>query len=214
MKLRYYLRGLGIGIFVTALIMGLNSEAGTPLTDAEIRAKALELGMVEEASRTLSDTGGREVTAPSPAPSPSQSPVPSTSPSPDASASESPDPSASPSPVPSPSQSPVPTSAAPGPVNTEEPAVSPEAQGTEPSGAVPSSASPSGSESGTVTIRVVRGDSSYTVSRRLEEAGLVEDAREFDDYLVENGYSKTVRTGDYQIPYGATWEEIAGTIAR
>ena len=198
MKLRYYLRGLGIGIFVTALIMGLNSEAGTPLTDAEIRAKALELGMVEEASRTLSDTGGREVTAPSPAPSPSQSPVPSTSPSP----------------VPSPSQSPVPTSAAPGPVNTEEPAVSPEAQGTEPSGAVPSSASPSGSESGTVTIRVVRGDSSYTVSRRLEEAGLVEDAREFDDYLVENGYSKTVRTGDYQIPYGATWEEIAGTIAR
>ena len=64
-----------------------------------------------------------------------------------------------------------------------------------------------------VTILIVRGDSSYTVSRRLEEAGLIESARDYDTYLVNNGYSKTIRTGTYQIPVNATWEEIAKIIA-
>ena len=45
MKLKYYLRGLGIGILVTALIMG--ATGGKKLTEDEIRAKALQLGMVE-----------------------------------------------------------------------------------------------------------------------------------------------------------------------
>ena len=47
MKLRYYLRGLGIGIIVTAIIMSFTRQP-EKLTDAQIKMRALELGMVEE----------------------------------------------------------------------------------------------------------------------------------------------------------------------
>lgn len=57
MKLKYYLRGLGIGIVVTALIMGLSTGNTVPMTDAEIKAKAAMLGMVESDSLRLSDRG-------------------------------------------------------------------------------------------------------------------------------------------------------------
>ena len=48
MKLKYYLRGLGIGIAITALIMGISLGGKESLSDAEIKEKALQLGMVEE----------------------------------------------------------------------------------------------------------------------------------------------------------------------
>ena len=47
MKLKYYLRGLGIGIVVTVIIMSVIKKPET-LTDAQIKMRALELGMVEE----------------------------------------------------------------------------------------------------------------------------------------------------------------------
>ena len=47
MKLKYYLRGLGIGIVVTAIIMSITNKP-EEMTDAEIKMRALELGMVEE----------------------------------------------------------------------------------------------------------------------------------------------------------------------
>ncbi|MDE7353746.1 MAG: hypothetical protein K2O06_11965, partial [Acetatifactor sp.] len=56
MKLQYYLRGLGIGIIVTALVMGITKDRNEPLTDAEIRAMALEIGMVDSNSLKLTDT--------------------------------------------------------------------------------------------------------------------------------------------------------------
>lgn len=55
MKLKYYLRGLGIGILMTALIMGVTNRKQLPLTDAEIKAKAATLGMIESDSLTLLD---------------------------------------------------------------------------------------------------------------------------------------------------------------
>jgi len=52
MKLKYYLRGLGIGMVVTALLMGFTTK-GKEMSDEEIKARAMELGMVEQ--RTLAD---------------------------------------------------------------------------------------------------------------------------------------------------------------
>ena len=52
MNLKYYLRGLGIGIFVTAIIMGIVSGK-KQMTDEEVKLRARELGMVE--STLLSD---------------------------------------------------------------------------------------------------------------------------------------------------------------
>ena len=55
-----YLRGLGLGMIVTALVLsfGIKSENKT-MTDAEVRARAKELGMVEE-SEKLKDAVSKE----------------------------------------------------------------------------------------------------------------------------------------------------------
>ena len=46
MKLRYYLRGLGIGMIVTALLMGFATSDLRAMTDEEIIQRATQLGMV------------------------------------------------------------------------------------------------------------------------------------------------------------------------
>ena len=58
MKLKYYLRGLGIGMIVTALILGISFShrqgQGTQiLTDDQIRERAEQLGMVDSSELTL-----------------------------------------------------------------------------------------------------------------------------------------------------------------
>lgn len=55
MNLKYYLRGLGIGVIVTAVIMLILSKQNTnTLTDEEIKQKAKALGMIEQ-NGTLSE---------------------------------------------------------------------------------------------------------------------------------------------------------------
>ncbi len=190
MKRRYYLkgfvRGVGLGMILTALIMGLTMDAGKPMTDAEVRAKALQLGMVDPGSLSLSNVG-------------------TSSGGGDSDSFAALDASPSPSPAGTGTETPQPSEDA----GTETPRT-PEDAGTEtaqpPEDAETETAQPS--DVGTVRIVIVRGDNSYTVSRRLQEAGLVENAREFDAYLVDNGYSKSIRTGTYDIPLGADWEDI------
>lgn len=55
MKLKYYLRTLGIGIVVTALLMGISINKQNKITDEEIRERAKQLGMVEADAYVLSD---------------------------------------------------------------------------------------------------------------------------------------------------------------
>ena len=60
MKLKYYLRGIGIGIVVTAVIMGV--ALGNPtggISDAEVRARAEKLGMSDD-TRVLSENEEKE----------------------------------------------------------------------------------------------------------------------------------------------------------
>lgn len=52
------------------------------------------------------------------------------------------------------------------------------------------------------------------MSVKLQEAGLVSSASEFDRYLYQNGYDKRIRTGVFEIPAGADAEEIAKIITR
>ncbi|MCR4785913.1 MAG: hypothetical protein K5847_04575 [Lachnospiraceae bacterium] len=63
----------------------------------------------------------------------------------------------------------------------------------------------------TVTITVSSGDSSVSVANKMVQAGLVTDARQFDSYLVLNGFDRRLVVGSHPIPKGATPEEM-GTI--
>lgn len=63
----------------------------------------------------------------------------------------------------------------------------------------------------TVTITVSSGDSSVSVANKMVQAGLVTDAKQFDSYLVLNGFDRRLVVGSHTIPKGATPEEM-GTI--
>ncbi|MDR2547130.1 MAG: hypothetical protein LBC96_06415 [Lachnospiraceae bacterium] len=61
----------------------------------------------------------------------------------------------------------------------------------------------------TVIITVNSGDDSFRVSRRLEEAGLVESATAYNNYLMDNGYSRSIRVGRHEVPLDADYAVIA-----
>lgn len=64
-----------------------------------------------------------------------------------------------------------------------------------------------------VEIRIVKGDDSGTVARKLQVAGLVENASEYDAYLMQHGYDKKISVGTVEIAKGSTWLEIAEKIS-
>ena len=65
-----------------------------------------------------------------------------------------------------------------------------------------------------ILIQVVSGDTSFSVSKKLEEAGLITSADEFDRYLCENGYDRRINVGEFRILQGTDMVQIARKIAR
>ncbi len=61
----------------------------------------------------------------------------------------------------------------------------------------------------TVTIEILRGDDSGTVARKLYNAGLVESAAEYDAFLMQHGYDKRLSTGTKIIDASDSWLDIA-----
>jgi len=188
-------------MIVTAVIMGVALKDGQPLSDAEIRSRARELGMVEEDSLRLSDMqGSSEPETPEEGSSGSSSLV----------GTSTPEPAGEPG-----------GTASPKPAGESAGTASPEPAGTaspEPAGESEGTPTPSPLETGDgqtfVTLVIRSGDSSYTVSKQLAEAGIIEDAGAFDEYLVDNGYSRKISTGTYEIPAGADMEDIAKIITK
>lgn len=66
----------------------------------------------------------------------------------------------------------------------------------------------------TVTIVISQGDDSGTVARKLHSAGIVDNAAEFDAFLIQHGYDKKMRAGTKSISKDASWQEIADRLAR
>ncbi|MED9902649.1 MAG: hypothetical protein UFG06_00535 [Lachnospiraceae bacterium] len=196
MKLKYYLRGLGIGILVTAVIMGIASGK-RQMTDEEVRARAKELGMVEStvlshiADMTQPDDTepeNKEVDESEPAPMPEES-EPEDTPEEGGAADTQEE------------------SEAADALEESEPAPMPEESEPED---MPKENDPA--ESTPVVIVIKSGQSSVSVSKMLAEAGLVKDATAYDKYLCENGYDKKIQTGTYELTAGASEEEIARII--
>lgn len=210
MKRKYYLRGLGTGILVTALILIIASGQKETMTDEEVKARAKELGMVESTllSELANQTPAAEPeTMADPAataePETTEEATPEPAAEPETTAEPTPEPTAEPEataePAPEPTVEPE-TTAEP----TPEPTVEPEAT------AEPTTEPATEQESILITIR--SGESSVSVSKTLEEAGLVASAQAYDRYLCENGYDKKIRSGEHRIPVGADDAEIAAII--
>lgn len=210
MKRKYYLRGLGTGILVTALILIIASGQKETMTDEEVKARAKELGMVE--STLLSDLANQ-----TPAAEPETMAGPAATAEPETTEEAMPEPAAEPETVekatPEPAAELETTEEA-----TPEPAAEPEttAEPTpEPTAEPEATAEPTtdpATEQESILITIRSGESSVSVSKTLEEAGLVASAQEYDRYLCENGYDKKIRSGEHRIPLGADDAEIAAII--
>ena len=237
MNLKYYLRGLGVGIVVTSLILGigLGSRKET-LSNEEIKERARELGMVEE-SITVAEAAAQKEEEAQEA---EVAPVPEENAESDAEPIVSAEPEVSSEPA-------VSTGAAPGvsiePEVSSEPAVStgaaPEASekpnvsaasepaastapeaGATPEAGVKPVADEAEEDNGTapekeiVDITINPGEGSYVISQKLEQSGLIDDAAEYDAYLCDNGFHTKLRAGVHKIPMGSTREEIAKLLCR
>ncbi len=64
----------------------------------------------------------------------------------------------------------------------------------------------------TVTFVITSGMISNTAASILEELGVVESGYDFNMYLYNNGYESKLRVGTYEIPKGASYEEITRII--
>ncbi len=222
MKLQYYLRGLGIGIVVTALIMGLTGREPLPLTDAEIKAKAAELGMVEPGAVRLP----AQTDEPDSDEEPSQVSGEEEPASPQALGSEEPDITSTIVPTgesgefltasgeENPGEGREGSSEAESGDGEEPPEAGEPSDDADTNTASEIEDTPAAGEEETVSVTIRAGTGSAAVCKQLEEAGLIENAHSFDRYLIDNGYSKKISIDSFEIPVGATEDEIAKIITK
>lgn len=211
MKLRYYLRGLAAGLLIATIILSIANAGNRPLSDAQIRQRALELGMIEGDSMKLSSLQDVENTD-------SSGTYPESSP--ESSAKETFQ-SESSVPESSGSEKPVSESSVPESTVVESSSSGTSAPETFESADSGSESLPPVSGAGSepvdiqpISFQIKNGASSYSVSKELAALGLVEDASVFDNFLCNNGYSKRIHAGTYEIYPGTSEEDIAKLIAR
>lgn len=231
MELKYYLRGLGLGILVTAIIMSIAASKKRAMTDDEIIARAKQLGMIEDSvlteinakeDMTEEDTTEEDITG---ADILSEDQDGKPGPDTDIDAGEK--------------TADVEVASRDTEIedtdsqdnNTEE-AVPESNEDVEP--VVPESNEDVGpvvpetdedTEStrpepettdrairGSAVITIGKGDGSYTVSKKLEEAGVIPSAGDYDTFLCANGFDKRIRSGTFTIPADASDEQIARII--
>ena len=237
MERRYYLRGLGVGIAVTAVIMGVMTSRDAKMTDREVIARAKELGMVESTvllDETDEASNGEEG-ADADNETEEEAGAAGEDPAgdgtvPDAGeeaggkdANEAVDVTGTGA---EDDRSGSEAGDMPENEDTGEPDMDDaDRQTAADGGQEPESAEEDAGQEDKVTseeekkalitsaavkkITVNSGDGSHTVAQKLADAGVIISAQSFDDYLCRYGYDKKLRTGTFSIPADASDEQIA-----
>ena len=206
MKLKYYLRGLGIGIAVTALLMGYSNKNRAAEPKAEVATE-------ETAGDLLADRNGEATTEEVI----EQSTVENVTVETDSAETSEEEISqqGTASELESSTQEAETITETESVTETETESV----QAEETTDKTEQTQSSTEADAGnalpqtTIEINIVRGDDSGTVARKLQNAGMVESATEYDAYLMQHGYDKKIRVGKVEIPVDATWQEIAEYIS-
>lgn len=206
MKLKYYLRGLGIGIVVTALLMGYSNKNRAAEPKAEVSTE-------ETAGDLLADRNGEATTEEVI----EQSTVENVTVETDSAETSEEETSQEET------ASELESSTREAETITETESVTEteteSVQAEETTDKKEQTQSSTEADAGnalpqtTIEINIVRGDDSGTVARKLQNAGMVESATEYDAYLMQHGYDKKIRVGKVEIPVDATWQEIAEYIS-
>lgn len=237
MKLKYYMRGLGIGILVTTLVLSLASKK-EKLSDKEIISKAIELGMVmkddndDQLKEVLENSLDKE--------EPEKDLLEDTEHEPsdelnDEVYDESED-----------DLNNEPDDELVDEVNNgsdddlnneldDEDALEPTIEET-PSNDDGEASEPNDEDSGAevlepsnddeeldnqeptnvdqVTFTILKGMSSRQISELLVEKGLIDDAIDFDYYIMRLGKTRELRAGTYTLPKDSSYQEILDAIIK
>lgn len=175
MKLKYYLRGLGIGILVKAAILTIVYHTKGSMSDSQIMKRAAQLGMVmasteddtlfaqtTQVDTTIEETGTISVEE---------------------------------------TTTVVETTEAVTEASTEKPTEAPTEVPTEPAAAE-------------AVLTISPGMYSESVSAELVRLGIITNQKEFNSYLVNNGYAECIQTGDFKIKADMSYDEIARIITK
>lgn len=69
-------------------------------------------------------------------------------------------------------------------------------------------------DAGTVVIEIKRGMHSEEVATLLKNYGVIEDNKDFNQYLIKKGYASVINYGVYTFPLDASYEQITDLIIK
>lgn len=185
MRLKYYLRGLGLGIIFAVIIMMIGfHDNKQSMSDTEIIEKAKTLGMVEakNISGTVADEYNSEKTDSSAANSDASSQKAETEQDSQMQDSQT-------------AQEDTQQEATQ--QEATQPAADAKQETVEPQDAVT-----------TYTISVTSQDTCRTIAEKLKALNLVDDAEQFRIYMGQKGADHFIADGEHVIPQGASYDDI------
>lgn len=189
MKLKYYLRGCGVGILITVVIFMVAIKAkGGIMTDQKVMRRASELGMVmaENEQNVINMPSTVETQMHSDTQNALQTQT-------------------------------IPETQETGQITSEkkETGTSSKTPQAEEQKKPQEDKKEEGKESKKeIIISVNKGEVCRDVAERLYEEGLVEDSEEFRVYMGENGYAKNLCVGEFSLKKGMTYKEIAEVLTQ
>lgn len=185
MRLKYYLRGLGLGIIFAVIIMMIGFHGNKQsMSDTEIIEKAKTLGMVEakNISGTVADEYSSEKTDSSATNSDASSQKAETEQDSQMQDSQT---------------AQEDTQQEDTQQEAAQPAADAKQETVEPQDAVT-----------TYTISVTSQDTCRTIAEKLKALNLVDDAEQFRIYMGQKGADHFIADGEHVIPQGASYDDI------
>lgn len=215
MRLKYFLRGVGIGILVTTIILTATHASERRMSDSEVIDRAIELGMSFSASHSGQQSGTEEASLDESSTGQETSGDDVTDDSQNETETE---------PGSQSSSETVSESTSAGETSTGKvseavtgmttQAITETTETTETTTELTTEIENAGSVAGimnnevTCTINITKGMSSRTVCDMLKQNGIIEDAADFDRYLIKTGYDDKIRVGEVEVNSGMTYEEL------
>ena len=201
MKLKYFLRGLGSGIVLTALVIALTTKAPS---DASIIEKAKELGMISKDEKGLSTTELSKLTGENDEPSKNSEQT-------DTKGKEKLEKDISTIDKATTEEEKT-DPAPPDEATTEEDLKSDDDnKGISKN---ENSEKEINIESENIMIEIKYGMHSESVSRLLEESKIINSANELNQYMINKGYQTRIQPGIYVMSAQISYDEIIEMIAR
>lgn len=227
MRLKYFLRGLGIGIVVTTIILAISHNAGRRMSDSEVIERAKELGMAyttaaqENSTESAADTTEPETDTTEPVTTGQESPTGteagSTAETESSEASttvqetttgirETTTQQETTTQETTIQETTATRAAQESTTETTHEASATEAETTQ---AENESNETEASTVITYTLTIASGMSSNTVCDILKKNGIIADSGDFDRFLVSNGYADRIRVGSFEVNSGMSYDELA-----